>query len=97
MHILLFFLLFLVAVVIAGISIVGFILKTIFGIGRGSSSKSRQTYSDDRGQRQSRSDYNQHNNYEPEDDEFNSQPAGKKHKKIFSKDEGEYVDFEEIK
>ena len=39
MHILLFLLLFLAAIVIFGLSIVGFVLRAIFGLGRGSSSR----------------------------------------------------------
>ena len=35
MHIFLFLLLFLAAIVIFGLSIVGFILRAIFGLGRG--------------------------------------------------------------
>ena len=42
MHILLFLLLFLAAIVIFGLSIVGFVLRAIFGLGRGSSSRTKQ-------------------------------------------------------
>ena len=38
MHILLFILIFIIAIFVFGLSIVGFILRTIFGLGRGSSS-----------------------------------------------------------
>ena len=41
MHIFLFLLLFLAAIVIFGLSIVGFILRAIFGLGRGSSSRTK--------------------------------------------------------
>ena len=41
MHILLFILLFIIAIVVFGLSVVGLILKAIFGIGRRSSSSSR--------------------------------------------------------
>lgn len=34
MHILLFILIFIIAIVVFGLSIVGFILRTIFGLGR---------------------------------------------------------------
>ena len=42
MHILLFILIFIIAIVVFGLSIVGFILRTIFGLGRGSSSSRPQ-------------------------------------------------------
>ena len=38
MHILLFILIFIIAIFVFGLSIIGFILRTIFGLGRGSSS-----------------------------------------------------------
>ena len=38
MHILLFILFFIIAIIVFGLSIVGFLLRTIFGIGRRSSS-----------------------------------------------------------
>ena len=37
MHILLFILIFIIAIFVFGLSIIGFILRTIFGLGRGSS------------------------------------------------------------
>ena len=54
MHIFLFLLLFLAATVIFGLSIVGFILRAIFGLGRGSSSRTKQTDSGQNNQQQSR-------------------------------------------
>ncbi len=59
MHILLFILLFLAAIVIFGLSIVGFILRAIFGLGRGSSSRTKQTDSGQNNQQQSRPGYTQ--------------------------------------
>ena len=50
MHILLFLLLFLAAIVIFGLSIVGFVLRAIFGLGRGSSSRTKQARSGQNGQ-----------------------------------------------
>lgn len=56
MHILLFILIFIIAIVVFGLSIVGFILRTIFGLGRGSSSsRPQQTES----KRTSQQDYDQ--------------------------------------
>ncbi len=59
MHILLFLLLFLAAIVIFGLSIVGFVLRAIFGLGRGSSSRTKQARSGQNGQQQGRPNYNQ--------------------------------------
>ena len=74
MHILLFILFFIIAIIVFGLSIVGFLLRTIFGIGRRSSSSHHGKTG------QSQQSYNQGS-----------------HKKIFTQDDGEYVDFEEIK
>ncbi len=41
MHILLFILFFIIAIIVFGLSIVGFMLRTIFGFGRRSSSSRR--------------------------------------------------------
>ena len=99
MHILLFLLLFLAAIVIFGLSIVGFILRAIFGLavvrlpGR-----SRQGV-----------DKPASNNVVPaitrntdsrgdnEEEIFAENSPRTKHKKIFTQDDGEYVDFEEVK
>ena len=56
MHILLFILIFIIAIFVFGLSIIGFILRTIFGLGRGSSSsRPKQTESG----RTSQQDYSQ--------------------------------------
>lgn len=56
MHILLFILIFIIAIFVFGLSIVGFILRTIFGLGRSSSSsRPKQTESG----RTSQQSYNQ--------------------------------------
>lgn len=56
MHILLFILIFIIAIFVFGLSIIGFILRTIFGLGRGSSSsRPKQTESG----RTSQQDYGQ--------------------------------------
>lgn len=95
MHILLFIFILIIAIVVFGLSIVGFILRTIFGLGRSSSSpRPKQTES---GRTTSRQNYDQ-GNRRPNDDEekiYSGNVSGEKHKKIFTKDDGEYVDFEE--
>lgn len=82
MYILLFIFIFIIAILVFGLSIIGFILRTIFGLGRGSSSsRPKQTEPDP----------------EPGPQHTNQQEHDRRsHKKIFTRDEGEYVDFEEI-
>ena len=74
MHILGLIFIFIIAIFIIGVSVIGGILRAIFGFGR----RSRPTP----------------HTYEVCNTEENIHP--RKHKKIFTKDEGEYVDFEEI-
>lgn len=96
MHILLFILVFIVAILVFGLSVIGFILRTLFGIGRkSSSSHHRQAESGHTSQQ----GYKQENRYDQSDSEetFANTTEGKRHQKIFAKDEGEYVDFEEVK
>lgn len=99
MHIILFFLLFVVAIVVFGISILGFILKSLFGIGRSSSSRTQQTNRSQRSDRQYQGSYSQStNNYSSnEEDIYTDNSTSNKHRKIFSQEDGEYVDFEEVK
>ena len=88
MHIFLFLLLFLAAIVIFGLSIVGFILRAIFGLDSGQNN-----------QQQSRPGYTQNidNRTDNEEEIFSENRPRTKHKKIFTQDDGEYVDFEVVK
>ena len=99
MHILLFLLLFLAAIVIFGLSIVGFVLRAIFGLGRGSSSRTKQAGNGQNGQQQGRPSYNQNTDSraDNEGEIFAENSPRTKHKTIFTQDDGEYVDFEEVK
>ena len=99
MHILLFLLLFLAAIVIFGLSIVGFVLRAIFGLGRGLSSWTKQARSGQNGQQQGCPSYNQNMDScaDNEGEIFAENSPRTKHKKIFTQDDGEYVDFEEVK
>ena len=92
MHILLFILIFIIAIFVFGLSIVGFILRTIFGLGRSSSSsRPKQTESG----RTSQQSYNQTNRRSNDDEEeiYSENVPEKRHKKIFTQDDGEYVDM----
>ncbi|WP_296259448.1 DUF4834 family protein [uncultured Phocaeicola sp.] len=87
-HILGFIFFFLLVIFIIGLVLLSKVLRTIFGFGRkmtGNTTKGnagRSTaYSEEASQGNTRY----------------SQQKGKARKKIFDKDEGEYIDFEEIK
>ena len=66
MHILLFILIFIIAIFVFGLSIVGFILRTIFGLVRSSSSSSPNETESWRTSQQS---YNQTNRRSNDDEE----------------------------
>ena len=98
MHILLFILIFIIAIVVFGLSIVGFLLRAIFGIGRRSSS-SRPKQAESGRSATGQQSYNQgtQNPADNEEEIYSENVTGRRHKKIFTQDDGEYVDFEEIK
>lgn len=100
MHILLFILIFIIAIVVFGLSIVGFLLRAIFGIGRRSSSSSSRPKQAESGRGTTgQQSYNQgtQNPADNEEEIYAENVTGRRHKKIFTQDDGEYVDFEEIK
>lgn len=100
MHILLFILIFIIAIVVFGLSIIGFLLRTIFGIGRRSSSSSsrpNQTESGRTATGQQSYGQNAQDTADNEEEIYSENVSGRRHKKIFTQDDGEYVDFEEIK
>ena len=91
LHFLGFLFILIIAILIIGLSIIGSIVRGIFGLGRKKTSsqdfRSYTFYGDNR-QSSRTSD-----GIRPEEGEIHI-----KHKeRIFSKDDGEYVDFEEIK
>ena len=78
-HILGFLFIIIIAILLIGLSIIGTVIRNIFGLGGRRTSSNSGPYQKGNG---------------------NYQPGGysyPRHKKLFSKDEGEYVDFEEIK
>lgn len=123
MHLLFIIFIILLVVGAVGLSIVGFIIKSIFGIGRrfsfgprtseykhttnertsdyrqGNTSYSSDSDYSSRSSHSSRSDYSSRGSYSSRGDEssYTNPATGKKQKKIFTEDDGEYVDFEEIK
>ena len=98
MQILLFILLVIITIIVFGLSVVGLILKAIFGIGHRFSSSSRPRQNES-GRSADQQSYSQgtHRPMDHEEEIFSDDVPRKKHKKIFTQDEGEYVDFEEIK
>lgn len=87
-HILGFLFIIIIAVIIIGLTIVGSVLRAIFGLGRRSTTN---TYNNSSTQRK------QYHASDMDDEEIISEKETSRHRKIFSDDEGEYVDFEEIK
>lgn len=79
----------IIAVLLIGLSIIGSILRSLFSIGRRKPS-SGWTYSSEENRQHRTSDSN--NDIQIEEGEL---PINRK--KIFTKDDGEYVDFEEVK
>ena len=77
-HILGFLFIIIIAILLIGLSIIGTVIRNIFGLGG-----RRTSYND-----------NRQSSEEAQTEEGEIRP---RHKKLFSKDEGEYVDFEEIK
>lgn len=81
-----FIFIIIIIVLIFGLSIIGGILRLLFGTGRRQSRQQQQTYT----------------NTTTSDDSAYTSRKGTSHasrhskKKIFDKDEGEYVEFEEI-
>ena len=88
-----FFFILIIAILVIGVSIVGSILRALFGFGRRSTSNTRTYTTTNERQQQQNSQRREQEEESLTEDDF--QP--RRHKKIFAKDEGEYVDFEEIK
>lgn len=101
-HILGFLFIIIVVILVIGLSIIGTVLRSIFGLGKrrtssgsyqngGGSYQSGGGYSFSGDQQQTASSQANEGTTSSED------VVHRKHKKLFAKDEGEYVDFEEIK
>ena len=100
-HILGFLFIIIIAILLIGLSIIGTVIRSVFGLG---GRRSSSTYRNDNGNYQSGRGYSFNDrqqsgpspNEEP-DTRTKEAPTHNRHKKLFSQDEGEYVDFEEIK
>lgn len=92
-HILGFFLAIVIIIGILLVSFAGWVLRTIFGVGSNRSSQQNT-------QRRSHSQQQSYHRSSAADKEEAPRTEGTSQtprKKIFTEDEGEYVDFEEIK
>lgn len=84
-HLLGLLFIFIIAILILGLSIIATIVRNILGLGRHRSAASQSP-------QQSRTARPADDTMTPEEGELRP-----RRKKLFDKDEGEYVDFEEIK
>lgn len=91
-HILGFIFFFVLIIFVIGLAILSKIIRSVFGLGRRmTGSSSSQSHSQN--QRSSSSSYRSSGNDESQQSARNASDR----KKIFDSDEGEYVDFEEVK
>lgn len=93
-----FLLILFLLIIIIGFSIVGNILRLIFGFGRRSGTTQNRTYTNQRQQTYNETNDNasSESHRSSSSSQTQSTVSGNK-KKIFDEDEGEYVDYEEVK
>lgn len=96
LHFLLFFFILVLVGLLFGFSVIGAIIRSIFGTGPRRSSEQRRQSHGNYTQRQD-TYRSQENGSFHDESTFTQGGTSRKRKKIFDKDEGEYVDFEEIK
>lgn len=92
-HILGFLLIIFIVILVVGLTIVGSVLRAIFGFGRHRPASSKGTHAHT--YRTTHAENRQTS--ENSNEETIREQADAKHKKIFAQDEGEYVDYEEVK
>lgn len=86
-HILGILFIIIIAILIIGLSIIGTVIRSVFGLkGRGSTSGGHSFNSD-----------KQKPNSSQKQETSETEESHLKRKKLFAKDEGEYVDFEEVR
>lgn len=97
-HFLGFIFIIIIAILLIGLSIIGTVVRKIFGLNGGRTSS--QFGSNGRGSGNYQSggySYNNSNGQNTGKGQTEEEKIPPRYKKLFSKDEGEYVDFEEIK
>lgn len=87
-HIFGILLIIILVILVIGLSIIGTVLRKIFGLGKRRTTSSPYQNGDG---------YQQTDSSQQETTESSHEEARSKRKKLFSKDDGEYVDFEEVK
>lgn len=93
-----FLLILFLLIIIIGFTIVGNVLRLIFGFGRRSGTAQNRTYTNQRQKTYNASDdtTSSESHHSSSSSQTHSNASGNK-KKIFDEDEGEYVDYEEVK
>ena len=102
-HILGFLIFIVVIILISGVAILSKVIKTFLGLGRkitGTDNRTTGSYSYGQ-QNRTQSERNnsaseEYSEYDSSDGDYSSKKNGFK-KKVFDNDEGEYIEFEEIK
>lgn len=100
LHLIGFLFIIVIVVLVLGLTIVGSVLRTIFGFGRrrpAASESTRRPYSYESARTNTGSNTQTSEQAAAANTDTTSGTSGQGHKKIFAKDEGEYVDFEEVK
>ena len=92
-HILGFLFIIVIAVIIIGLALVGSVLRAVFGLGK----RSPSSGSDLNGPNNNSGSRRYYHQTQANDKEEIITGTGAKHKKLFDDNEGEYVDYEEIK
>lgn len=89
------FLLFLfLLILVIGFSIIGNVLRLFFGIGKQGSNYQNRTYTKQENETDTKNENNNHSSSQ----HYSHRSSSKSNRrKIFDDDEGEYVDFEDIK
>lgn len=88
-----FILILFLVIVLVAFSILGSVVRALFGIGRRNPQQQSRTYTYSNDSSRASSDDSDPEHRSSQESAASS-PTGKK--KIFGKDEGEYVDFEEV-
>lgn len=86
-----FILIFVLIILVIGLAIIGNIVRSflrLLGFGKPKQRK-KETYT--------KADNSQYDNSSDDDNQYQSSNHNKPKGKIFGKDEGEYIDFEEVK
>lgn len=96
MHILGFIFIIFIVILVIGLSIIGKVIRTIFGLGAKNRTNQNTT---SQGSSQQQQNYTKSHSYTNENDDATItiyDTRVKPRKKIFTEDEGEYVDYDNI-